>query len=357
MTTRATTGPVAVGLVIMWSSGFVGARLGTLDAGAETLLAWRYLVVGAVVAAVLAVRRPRLGRQELTRQAVLGLLSQVGYLTGVVTGVALGVPAGVAALIAVLQPLVVGALAGPVLGRPVRARQWAGLVVGLASVTVVVAGDLGGGGNAAGYLLVFGGMLALSAGTLLERRWRSPTPFVDALAVQCLVACVVFVTAAGATGGLLPPTTSTFWWAVVWVVVLSTFGGYGSYLLAARLLGATGVSTLLFLTPPTTLLWAFAMFAEPIGWTTLTGLLGCGISVWLVLGRGPRGRRPAVPSDRPAVQSDGSGVDASAVTSWPVGTSLSWSYSSGSTSTSTSRSGGSGVPGERGGSRVSGVSP
>lgn len=274
----------AVGLVVMWSSGFVGARLGTAHAAADTLLAWRYLVVAAIVLVVLAVRRPRLTRTELTRQTVLGLLCQALYLAGVVTGVGLGVPAGIAALIAVLQPLVVGALAGPVLGETVRPRQWAGLLVGVAAVAVVVAGDLGGGGHVVGYLLVFCGMLALSAGTLLERRWRPATAFADVLSVHCLTSCVVFVVAAGATGRLVPPMTPGFWWAVVWVVVLSTFGGYGCYLLTLRALGATRASTLLFLTPPTTMLWALLMFGDPIGVPTVVGLVGCGISVWLVLG-------------------------------------------------------------------------
>ncbi len=281
----ATTAAGAAGLVVMWSSGFVGARLGTEHAAADTLLAWRYLVVAVLVGAVLVVRRPRFGPGDLSRQAVLGLLCQVGYLTGVVGGVGMGVPAGTAALIAVLQPMVVGALAGPVLGKPVGARQWLGLGVGLAGVAVVVLDDLGGGGPPVGYLLVFGGMLALSTGTLLERRWGRPTPLIDAFVVHCLVSAAAFTAAAGVAGRLAPPMTVDFWVAVAWVVVLSTFGGYGCYLLTLRRLGATGVSTLLYLTPPTTMVWAFLMFDERIGWISLAGTLACAVSVWLVLSR------------------------------------------------------------------------
>lgn len=281
----ATTAAGAAGLVVMWSSGFVGARLGTQEAAADTLLAWRYLVVAVLVGAVLVVRRPRFAPGDLRSQAVLGLLCQVGYLAGVVAGVGMGVPAGTAALIAVLQPMVVGALSGPVLDRPARPRQWLGLVVGLVGVTVVVLDDLGGGGPPLGYLLVVGGMLSLSIGTLLERRWQRPTPLVDAFVVHCLVSAVAFVAAAGVTGRLAPPMTVDFWFAVAWVVVLSTFGGYGCYLLTLRRLGATGVSTLLYLTPPTTMVWAYLMFDERIGWLSLAGTLACAGSVWLVLSR------------------------------------------------------------------------
>ena len=287
----------AVGLVVMWSSGFVGARLGTAEAPADTLLAWRYLAAAAVLVAVMAVRRPRWRRAELPRHALLGLLCQSLYLAGVVTGVGLGVPAGVAALIAVLQPLVVGALAGPVLGEPVRARQWLGLAAGLGGVGLVVAGDAAGGGPPWGYALVVGGMLALSAGTLLERRWRLATPLFDVLTIHCLVSAGVFVASAAVAGRLAPPAGAGFWWAVAWVVVLSTFGGYGCYLLALRTFGATRASTLLYLTPPTTMLWALAMFGERIGWTGLVGVLACAGSVWLVLSapsRPDRARRPRV---------------------------------------------------------------
>lgn len=243
---------------------------------------------------------------------MLGLLCQSLYLAGVVTGVGLGVPAGVAALIAVLQPLVVGALAGPVLGRPVHPRQWLGLGAGVLAVGLVVSGDARAGGPVPGCLLVVAGMLALSAGTLLERRWRLDTPLLDVLTVHCVVAAAVFVGSAAAAGRLDPPATAAFWWAVAWVVVLSTFGGYGCYLLVLRAFGATGASTLLFLTPPTTMLWALLMFDERVGPLGVAGLLGCAGSVWLVLsakGRGPwiRGRwrggstrraAPASPSRR-----------------------------------------------------------
>lgn len=273
----------AAGLVVMWSSGFVGARLGTAEAPADTLLAWRYVVAVAILLAIMVVRRPRWRRADLPRQVVLGLLCQSLYLAGVVTGVGLGVPAGVAALIAVLQPLVVGALSGPVLGELVRVRQWLGLGAGVGGVGLVVAGDAAGGGPPLGYALVAGGMLALSTGTLLERRWRLATPLFDSLTIHCLVSAAAFVVPAAVAGRLAPPGTAGFWCAVAWVVVLSTFGGYGCYLLALRRFGATGASTLLYLTPPTTMLWALLMFGERVGWSGLAGMAVCAGSVWLVL--------------------------------------------------------------------------
>jgi drug/metabolite transporter (DMT)-like permease len=134
---------VSTAFVVLWSSGFVGADLGTRFTGPDTLLAWRYAIAAAVLWLVLLVRRKRIPRGAIGRQGLLGSLSQVLYLGGVVTGVGLGVPAGTAALVAALQPLVVATAAGPVLGEHTTLRQRIGLAGGLVGVGLVVAGDLG----------------------------------------------------------------------------------------------------------------------------------------------------------------------------------------------------------------------
>jgi len=164
-----------------WSSGFVGARLGAPYAPADTLLAWRYLVVATLLGAALWWRGHRPTRAAWRREGVLGLLCQSGYLGGVVTGVTLGVPAGTAALVAALQPLVVAGLSAPVLGEVVRARQWWALGGGLAGVALVMRADLGSASPTAStapawaYALPVAGMLSLSLGSVLGERWR-PAP-------------------------------------------------------------------------------------------------------------------------------------------------------------------------------------
>lgn len=276
-------------LVVFWSSGFIGAELGTRFAPPETLLAWRYMVAALLLVVLAPVRGIRLQRGALPRHGVLALLVQCLYLVGVVGGVALGVPAGTTALVAATQPLVVAAFAGPVLGERTAPAQWTGLGLGLAGVGLVVAGDVGTGGAPAwAFLLPIGGTLALSAGTLLERRWRLAGSPLDALTVQTVVAAAVFVAVAGAARQLSPPADPGFWWAVAWVVLLSSFGGYGSYLLVLRRTGALRASTLLYLTPPATMLWAFGMFGEVPGLLTVPGGVLCATGVALAL-RGSNG--------------------------------------------------------------------
>jgi drug/metabolite transporter (DMT)-like permease len=108
---------------------------------------------------------------------------------------------------------------------------------------------------------------------------------VVSLTVHVLVAAVLFTGEAAVFGRMEVPETAGFWWSVAWMVGLATAGGYGTYLVVLRRSGATRVSSLLYLTPPTTAVWAWAMFGESIGVETLAGFAVCAVAVWLVLGR------------------------------------------------------------------------
>jgi drug/metabolite transporter (DMT)-like permease len=278
---------LAIGFVLAWSSGFIGATLGTRDAGALTLLMWRFVIAAPLLLAWAARRpAPHLGAREVALQSVIGLLSQGAYLLGVVLAVDAGVATGTVALVAAVQPILAAALAQPLLGERVRRVQWLGLLVGLAGVAVVVAGDLGaaGGAPAWAHALPFGAVAGLTAATLLERRLRPVASVSQSLAIQCTGSAVVFSALALADGSAAPAPEATFWVAVAWVIGPATIGGYGLYWINAARGGVTRTSSLLYLTPPTTALWALLMFAEPIRAGTLLGLALCLAGVLLARG-------------------------------------------------------------------------
>jgi drug/metabolite transporter (DMT)-like permease len=296
---------LAVAYVVLWSSGFVGSELGTSYAAPDTLLFWRYGIAAVLLWVAVVARRVAVPPGAPARQVLLGLFIQVLYMAGIVTGVSLGVPAGTTALIAALQPLVVAILGGPVLGQHTSRRQRVGLLIGLAGVALVVAGDIGPGTAPWwAFLLPVGGMLALSTGTVLERRLRPPESPLFSMAVHATTATVAFGVTATLTGHLAPPAGPGFWLAVAWVVVLSSFGGYGTFLVLLRRSGPMRVSTLLYLTPPTTMVWAFLMFGDAPGWLAAPGIALCAVGVWLALrtptATAPTGSSPSRRRSRPS---------------------------------------------------------
>ncbi len=290
----------AVALVVTWSSGFVGAELGSrAQAAPLTLLGWRFTLLALLLLAVAAFRRtPWPTWRAWRRQAVLGVLCQAIYLLCVFEGVSHGVPGGTAALVAALQPLLVATVAGSLLGEESSPRMWVGMFLGLVGVAVVVSGDLGiTHAPVWAYLLPVAGMLCLASGTVLSRRLRPPETLLDTIMIQSVVTAVLLMALALAFGKATPPVSLEFWAAVAWLLVLASLGGYVMYVYVARVRGATVVSTLLFLTPPTTMFWVWLMFGDVVTPAGLVGLVISGFGVWLALFR----RRPA-PSTEPGLQ-------------------------------------------------------
>lgn len=258
---------MAAAFVVAWSSGFVGATLAD-EAGAEVwpLLAWRYLVTAALLL-LCAVLIPDLrrslaavSRREFMHQAVLSVLAHVLFLGGVFLAASQGLDAGLSALVCALQPLLVTAAGRVLFSDQISVWQWVGLVVALAGVVLSVGGITAAGVESVG--LVVMSLLGLSTASLLERRWQPQVPVVASLTVQVCVAAVVFVSVSLITGGVGMDVTGSLVMAIGWLVLLSGLGGYATFTWCLRHLGATATSTLLYVTAPVTMLWAWAMFNQ-----------------------------------------------------------------------------------------------
>lgn len=271
-----------VGLVIAWSSGFIGAKLAADTPSVFLVLFWRFVVVAAVLApfVIAAVVRHRIGWPEIRLQALIGSLAMFLYLATGVKAIDLGVSAGLTALIGALQPLATAALAGPVLGEGVRPRQWVGLVIGFAGVTVAVEGALGAAPWWA-YGLPLLATAALVAATLVAKAASHRSPLIPVLGIQSAVSALLFAPLAVMEGYVLPLPDTGFVAAVVWFILFSTLGGYGLYWLCLQRMSATRVGSLIYLTPPVVMIWAWAMFGEPLTMAAVAGFALCLLGVGL----------------------------------------------------------------------------
>src|SRR5262249_36098217 len=120
---------IGVLFVVLWSTGFIGAKLGLPYAEPMTFLALRMALVVAlltVVAIAPHARGPH-GRRAWADAIVVGLLVQCGYLGGVFSAIHDGMHAGVVALIVGLQPLLTASTAAFFLGERTTRAQWLGL--------------------------------------------------------------------------------------------------------------------------------------------------------------------------------------------------------------------------------------
>ena len=262
------------------------------------MLAWRFTVLAAILVVAMLVARRRWPRwRSWLRQGSIALLSQAGYLLMVFEGVRFGVDGGTVALIAALQPLLVATVAGRFLGERANGWMWSGMIVGFAGVALVVSGQLEQTGAPLwAYALPLIGVLCLGTGTVLQRRWHMHDDLLQTIAMQSIVAASAFMLVALVRGHAAPPTSLDVWGAIIWLVLLASLGGYVLYVTVTRSHGATFVSTMLYLTPPTTMLWVWLVFGVPISVLGIVGMAvaAMGVAVVLVAQRRVARRPPSV---------------------------------------------------------------
>lgn len=275
--------------VLLWSTGFVGARYGLPYAPPFEFLAIRMaLAAGLLALLALALRAPRLRGAQWWRSAISGLLLHAGYLGGVFWAISRGTPAGVSSVVVSLQPVLVAVLAARLLGERMRGVQRTGLVLGVAGVVLVLAPGL----RAAGEIPLVGVLSCLVAltcgtlGTVHQKRYGDGTPLLLGTAVQYAAAGLLLLALVpGETGGV--QWTGRFVGAMAWLVVVLSLGAVLLLLWLLRTGSASGVSSLFYLVPPATAFEAYLMFGETLHAVSLAGVAVTALGVAMVL-RSPR---------------------------------------------------------------------
>src|SRR5918996_1256842 len=125
--------------VVLWSTGFIGAKLGLPYAEPFVFLELRFLLVLVVLLPLCWISKaPWPPRRRVVQMAVSGALLQAGYLGGVFASLHHGMPAGVSALVTGMQPVLTAVLGSWLLRETVSPRQWLGLSLGVVAVLLVV---------------------------------------------------------------------------------------------------------------------------------------------------------------------------------------------------------------------------
>jgi len=279
-----------VAFVFLWSTGFIGSRLGKPFAEPLTFLSWRYLALVTLLAVVALATRspwPRASR-DVGHAAIAGLLVHGAYLGGVFCAIARGVPLATISLLVGLQPVLTAIAAGPLLGERLSRRQWLGIALGFGGVVLVVAGKWGGtAGDPQGYLWGAFALAGITAGTLYQKRFCGPIPMLTGGVIQYSAAGVVTFAASLALETRVVLWTPQFVFALGWLVLVLSLGAIGLLYTMIRHGEASRVSSLFFLTPPVTAVMAFLLFDERLPLTALAGLLLAATGVALV-SRGDR---------------------------------------------------------------------
>ena len=282
--------------VLIWSTGFVVARLGMPHAPPFKFLAIRFALSVACFGAWIALARVAWPRERVQwlHLSVVGMLVHAGYLGGVWAAVKAGLGAGTVALLVGLQPVLtaVWMTASNDASDAGRARvsgvQWLGLALGLGGLTLVVWHKLGGGELTHWNLgLAIFALLCITTGTLYQKRFVAPCDVRSASAIQLTAALVVCLPLA------LAETEPVVWHAhmigaMTWSVLALTLGGSSLLYLLIQRGAATEVTSLMYLVPPCTAVLAWLLFDEIFTWSMALGMLLTASGVALVVRRPTR---------------------------------------------------------------------
>lgn len=269
--------------VFLWSTGFVVTKYALASAEPLTYLALRMAIVVVILAAVVAIFRPKMPNlMGVVHSAVAGLLVHGFYLGGTAIAIYHSVPVGLSALIPGLQPILTSTLASRWLGERVTPVQWAGLVLGLTGVLLVlhnrqISGAVGWGWFATGIAL-----LSITFGALYQKRYCTQIDWRSGNLVQFIAVTLLFSAGAFLFEDRTVQWNGEFVAALLWLSIVLSIGSIGVLYWLLRRSAATQVASLFYLVPAVTALMAYVLFDERLEWIAIVGIVACAAAVLLV---------------------------------------------------------------------------
>jgi drug/metabolite transporter (DMT)-like permease len=270
--------------VVLWASGFIGAKLGLPYAEPLTFLTLRMVGAILLLGAILLKARPKWPNTTgIIDSCVTGVFMHVLYLGGVYVSIEQGLPAALSALIVGLQPILTSTVANRLLGEPVMRRQWLGLVLGIAGIYLVVQDRAStGAATPLAWVAATVGLVGITIGTVYQKRFGGGIDWRPNMFIQYVTAGVFFLLGAMAFEPRIVHWTPEFIFALCWLVFVLSFGAIWLLYFLIRRAAATRVVALFYLTPPVTALMAWALFDQRLAPLALAGMGVCVVSVALV---------------------------------------------------------------------------
>lgn len=269
--------------VLLWSTGFIGARYGLPYIEPLTFLAVRMGFVVVVMGAIAFATRARWPRgAEIGHSLAAASLVHGAYLGGVFIAISQGVPAGISALIPGLQPILTSTIANRFMGEKVTPAQWLGLALGFVGVLLVLHDrSIVMAGSPLGWIASGVSLLGITLGALYQKRFCGAIDWRAGNTVQYIGAAVLF------TLGAFAFETRTIHWngelifAIAWLVFVLSIAGVALMYWLIRRSAATGFASLFYLVPAVTALFAYALFGEKLDALSIAGMALCAAGVVL----------------------------------------------------------------------------
>ncbi len=282
--------------VSVWGSGFLASKTALLYAPPFTMLTLRYALGVACMVPVLLVTRPAwpASRREFAHVVVAGLLMHAVHLSGSHYSQYLGLSAGITALIMALQTLATAVIAWRWMGERLSRTQWAGVVAGLAGVTLVVWHKIDVQELPLGSLVALAfGLTAITAGTLYQKTFCPKTDLKAGAFIQFAASCLALAPMAWFIEGAQINWAWQFFAALAFLVILASILATNALNILMRHGEATRVTSLIYLTPIIAVALEYPMFGVVPSAMSIAGIVVTCAGVYMVTWRSTRAPSPA----------------------------------------------------------------
>lgn len=273
--------------VLLWSTGFIGAKFGLPYADAATFLLIRMVLNVAVFLVLLAVLKPTMPKgKALVHVLVSGLLIHGCYLGGVFAAIGYGMPAGLSSLLVGFQPILTALLVVSFSSERLNIAQWLGLGAGIIGIGLVVQGKMSWGNDADpffAYLFCIGALTGITLGTLYQKRFCQGIDLVGCAMWQYVAAGFLFLPIAWQVEHFNVTWSLTFILTMAWLVLALSVVAVLLFLYMVKQGAASKVTSVLYLVPPVTAIQAWLFFDEAFSTISAFGIVCCALAVFLVM--------------------------------------------------------------------------
>ncbi len=196
------------------------------------------------------------------------------YLGGVFWAISRGMPAGATAIIVGLQPVLSTLTAATLLREPILPKHWIGLLIGALGLSLVLGPKLGAAGSGIEPItiaVVLASVLAISVGTVYQKRFVPKTDLLAATFWQYIGALIFTVPLTGFETWSVS-WTGEFLFALLWLVLVLSIGAIMLLMFLIRQGAVSEVASLFYLVPVATAVESYFLFGEVLTPIQIAGM-------------------------------------------------------------------------------------
>src|SRR3990167_3201563 len=271
--------------IILYGSGFVGAKLGFPFARPLVFLVLRFLISTILLLLIAFFTKAAWPKscKQVGHIAVSGVFLVCIFSIGTWISMDMGVPPAISALIIALQPLAFAVASHFILKRYVSKMQWIGFILGLIGVALVV-GEKASFNSTylVGVIMSFIGLLGLTVGNLYQKHFCSHMNIFTGGVIQSVVSGTICFILAYFFEPFKVQWTGQFIFALLWMCMIVSLGAISFLYILLRKGESHKVASIFYLVPAVTAIISYFVFKTTLDFYEIMGMLVVMIGVGMV---------------------------------------------------------------------------